>query len=356
MARPAHFSKGELADSHSLKGHFLDFKQEVRSSFESFTPELSPVAREKHGWRRVGAFARAMFFRLTPPRRVVLLCALLLLITSPFIPSGLPQISTYRLFLAALCLLILLAMELADRVALKRDLEVARDIQMWLLPRTPPSLPGLDIAFTTRPANTVAGDYYDVLVSDPSILLVIADVAGKGIPAGLVMAGFRASVHTLFRNTASLAGLAAALNRSCCEDSYGGRRFTTAFLVLYDPATRWLSYLNAGHNPPLLRTSGVIQELHIGGLPFGTFPKAIYDLGRIMVSPGDLLFMYTDGVVEALNEAGEEYGLERLRLFVGATDAPSDQCQQRLLAAIDAFTRRAPQHDDITCLICRFCG
>lgn len=342
---------------HSLKVHWLDFRREVRSSFESFAPELPAGARQKHGWRRVWAFARAMFFRLTPPRRVVLVFAVLLLITSPFISGGIPQIvNVYRLFVAALCLLILLALELADRVALKRDLEVARDIQTWLLPHDPPSLPGLDIAFATHPANTVAGDYYDVLAGS-RVLFVIADVAGKGIPAGLVMAGFRACLHTLARSASTLADLAAGLHSSCCEDSYEGRRFTTAFLAQYDPATRALLYVCAGHNPPLLRSaSGAIKPLDAGGPPFGTFPGATFEVGELSVGPGDLLLMYTDGIIEAVNEAGEEYGFDRLRRFVLDVGASSAECQRQLFASINAFTGRAAQHDDITCLIVQFCG
>jgi len=305
-----------------------------------------------------------MFFRLSPARRTIFLFSILLLLTSPFIASALPQIATiYRPSLAAICLLILLALELADRVALKRDLEVARDIQKWLLPHAPPSLPGLDIAFTTRPANTVAGDYYDVLSlgdaagCDPGVLFVIADVAGKGIPAGLLMACFRTRLHTLSRSTGDLADLVATLERGCCDDSYNGCRFTTAFLARYDPATRSLFYVNAGHNPPLLRSSSrPIVELDAGGLPFGMFPDTTYALGQVVVGPGDLLLMYTDGVVEAANEAGDEFGLDRLHAFLRGTAGSAADCQQQLFASIDAFTGRAPQHDDITCLIVQFSG
>lgn len=252
----------DLTEGQSLSELWRDFRRGAVFSFESSVSELSPGARERRGWRRAWEFARAMFFRLTPARRVVLLLALLLVLSSE--PSlGVPANPSGRLFLAAVCLLALLALEVADRVALKRDLEVARDIQNWLVPHSPPQLPGLDIAFATRPANTVAGDYYDVLSmpaasSGPAVLFVVADVAGKGIPAGLLMAGFRSCLHTLADATRELPDLIARLHSFCCTDSYNGRRFTTAFIAQYDAATGSLLYVNAGHNPPLLRRASYL--------------------------------------------------------------------------------------------------
>ncbi len=360
MSRRASFWHN-VTEGHSLGDLWLNFRREARSSFDSSVAELSSVARERRGWRRVWAFARAMFFRLTPARRVVLLLALLLLLSfrtsfgSP--PSDDPS---GRLFLAALCLLTLLALEVADRVALKRDLEVARGIQDWLVPRSPPHLPGLDIAFATRPANTVAGDYYDVLSlpasgASPAVLFVVADVAGKGIPAGLLMACFRSCLHTLADTTRELPDLVARLHSFCCANSHNGRHFTTAFLAQYEAATGSILYVNAGHNAPLLRrASGPIVQLDVGGVPFGVFADAAHEIGQLSVCPGDLLLIYTDGVVEAVNEAGEEYGLDRLLTFVRDTVSSAAGFQQQLFASIDAFTGKASQQDDITCLVVQF--
>ena len=134
-------------------------------------------------------------------------------------------------------LLLLLTLEIADRVVMKRDLEIARDIQKWLLPATPPEVPGLAIAFATRPANTVAGDYYDVFPrtgQEQHFLFAIADVAGKSIPAALLMATFQASLKTLSATPCTLDELVAGMNRYACNNSQGGLRFTTAFLADYD--------------------------------------------------------------------------------------------------------------------------
>lgn len=352
-----------LTEGHSLGTLWLDFRREARSSFESSSAALGPGASEARGWHRVWVFARAMFFRLTPARRVLLLVAIVLVLSFDAQQQGdegKVQSRGGAPILGAACLLVLLGLEVADRVALKRDLEVARDIQKWLVPATPPTIPGLDIAFRTRPANTVAGDYYDVIPmagEEASVLLVVADVAGKGIPAGLLMACFRSCLRTLIAAGHDLAGLISRLNRFCCTDSYGGRHFTTAFLASWDAAASTLRYINAGHNPPLLRrAAGGIQPLETGGLPCGTFADAVYDTGRVEIAPGDLLVIYTDGVVEAENESGGEYGLDRLMEFVRTAISSAEGIQQQLFASIDAFTGKAPQHDDVTCMIVQFAG
>ena len=335
----------------------LQFQREARLSFESVAGELPAHIRHQPGFPRLWAFAKAMFFRLTPARRIVLLFALALMVN--FVLNGSEASDTsYRLLLSAVCLLVLLALELADRVALKRDLELARDIQGWLVPRCAPEQTLLDVAFHTRPANTVAGDYYDVLPlpggrAAPAVLFVVADVAGKGIPAGLLMACFRTCLHTLADTARDLADLVDRLNRSCCRDSNQGRRFTSAFLAQYDGSV--LRYVNAGHNPPMLRRAmGAITQFGASGVPFGMFPNAAYDVSEVPIEPGDLLLLYTDGVVEAENDAGEQYGVDRLYALLQTASGTSAQVQERLLTEIESFTGQAPQHDDITCLIARF--
>ena len=142
------------------------------------------------------------------------------------------------------CCYVVLLLELADRVMMKRDLEIAKDIQAWLLPGAPLQIPGYQIAYATRPANTVAGDYYDVILRpgtgrrrrDDRILFVVADVAGKSIPAAMLMATFQASLRTLSTSGVALAELVAGVNRYACSNSQGGVRFTTAFFAELDPA------------------------------------------------------------------------------------------------------------------------
>src|SRR6266852_4846885 len=199
-------------------------------------------------------------------------------------------------FWGGLLLFVLLILEVGDRVVMKRDLEIARDIQRWLLPATPPQVPGLAIAFATRPANTVAGDFYDVFArpaptpAETRFLLAVADVAGKSIPAALLMATFQASLRTLSATSYSLAEVVAGMNQYACTNSQSGLRFTTAFLAEFDPATRKLTYINAGHNNPILRrSSGTIERLVAGGLPLGIRAEAVYESGSAILQAGDWL-------------------------------------------------------------------
>jgi sigma-B regulation protein RsbU (phosphoserine phosphatase) len=258
-----------------------------------------------------------------------------------------------------LLMFFLLILEVADRVVMKRDLQIAREIQTWLLPITPPTVAGLEIAFATRPANTVAGDYYDVFpraASAPgaqSYLIAVADVAGKSIPAALLMATFQASLKTLSLTASSLAELVEGMNRYACSNSQGGLRFTTAFLAEYQPASRALTWINAGHNWPMLRrNTGRIERLEAGGLPLGIEPEAKYATGSTTLEAGDWLAVFTDGVVEAINERGWEYGEERLisLLNAGAGAAPV-QMLSRIMVDLDLFVGITPQNDDVTCVL-----
>ena len=265
-------------------------------------------------------------------------------------------------------LFLLLAVELADRVTMKRDLEIAREIQQWLVPDHPPIISGLDIAFATRPQNTVAGDYYDAFLRPlppkdsvtPPLLVAVADVAGKSVPAALLMATFQASLSALAATPATLDEIVVGLDRYCRAHSLEGRRFTTAFLAEIDPKTREMIFVNAGHNDPILRrASGQIERLSTGGPPFGlplfTDEAVPYPSGRVQpCSRAILLIIFTDGVVEAVNDAEEEYGEARLLpCILNAPSESADQTLRRVMADVNAFVGYARQHDDITCLVLR---
>jgi sigma-B regulation protein RsbU (phosphoserine phosphatase) len=323
------------------------------------------LTRGGHRLHVVKEFFWAVFEKLSPARRVLLLLALILLVIphTAFEYSGQAgkvQASEFDShFWAALLLLILLMLEIADRVVMKRDLQIAREIQTWLLPGAPPQIPGVTIAYATRPANTVAGDYYDVFprpgrtVEENRVVLAVADVAGKSIPAAMLMATFQASLKTLSTAQVALPELAANMNRYACQNSQGGLRFTTAFLAEYDPVNRTVHYINAGHNNPILRrASGQVERLDVGGLPFGILPETKYDSATVTIAPGDWLVIFTDGLIEAENSRQEDYGEPRLlsAIDAGASTTPADMLK-RLMAEVDRFVGATPQHDDVTCLL-----
>ena len=351
-----------LTEGLALSELWDQFLSEAKAGYSVYTADVdwSP-SKEQSRWKRFLKISQALFWamilKLSPARRVLLLVSLLLVVGERASPDS------NRPPLGALGLLILLAMELADRVAMKRDLEIAREIQNWLVPDAPPSADSVDIAFMTQPANTVSGDYYDAFFRPPNsaespsqkLLLVVADVAGKGIPAALLMGTFQATLRTLAEEPLALPGLVDRLNARACDSSSGGRRFTTAFVAELDTSTGALSYVNAGHNPPLLRrASGELTRLEPGGLPLGIRAESSYEFGAATLQEGDLLLVYTDGVVEAEDARGQEYGDRRLAAWLQAAPAASAaEHLERLMSSIAAFVGPTRQHDDITCVVLR---
>lgn len=359
-----------VTEGLALSQLWSQFESEARASYrlyskdvEANTPEgLTHRGRHLHV---IKEFFWAVFEKLSPARRVLLLVALVFLIIphTAFQLSGqgnkLYSVEFDLHFWGGLILLLLLILEIGDRVVMKRDLQIAKEIQSWLLPGAPPQIPGLAVAYSTRPANTVAGDYYDVFPrpgktnADNRVVIAVADVAGKSIPAAMLMATFQASLKTLSTAQVALPELAANMNRYACTNSQGGLRFTTAFLAEYDAVNRRIDYINAGHNNPILRrASGQIERLDVGGLPFGIQPEVTYQSGTVTLSPGDWLIIFTDGLVEAVNAHEEEYGEPRvfLALESGKALEPKDLLK-RLMAELDQFVGNTPQHDDVTCML-----
>jgi sigma-B regulation protein RsbU (phosphoserine phosphatase) len=346
------------------------FESETKASYRLYSKDVQAKTPEglTHRGRHlhvIKEFFWAVLEKLSPARRVLLLVALILLV----FPSGsfTYQSANHEVhvgefdfhFWAGLLLFLLLMLEIADRVVMKRDLQIAREIQTWLLPGTPPQIPGLTIAYATRPANTVAGDYYDVFPrpgktrEQDRVVFAVADVAGKSIPAAILMATFQASLKTLSTAQVALPELVANMNKYACSNSQGGLRFTTAFLAEYDSVRRVFTYINAGHNNPILRRSnGEVERLDVGGLPLGIQPEATYQFASVELAPGDWLVIFTDGVVEAVNSSDEDYGEPRLlnTIQAGAATTPADLLK-RLMADLDLFVGNTPQHDDVTCML-----
>ena len=316
-------------------------------------------------WRRplhvIRQFFWALLLKMSPARRVLLLVAfVLMLLSSISLQIGERAVLDIKFeAIAAFLFLLLLSLELADKVTMKRDLEIAREIQTWLVPSKPPEVAGADIAFASRPQNSVAGDYYDAFYPTASaeengkLMLVIADVAGKSIPAALLMATLQASLRTIAGEGAPLGELVVRLNRYASAHSLDGRRFTTAVLSEYDPATRHLVYVNAGHNPPILRhVNGALEKLEVGGLPLGIDTGAVYDTAAVDLRPGDALIFYTDGVVEAFDEKGDPFGDERwLDAIRALPEWNAQESLQFLMKSVDDFVGLTRQSDDITCLV-----
>ena len=340
------------------------FHSEAHASYELYRKEVDWAPREKErGFVRSVRLTKELFWavlsKLSPARRVLLLLALALSFFGALsVTIGDKSISLDLRGLGFFVVLLLLGLELADRVTMKRDLEIAREIQHWLVPESPPRVPGIDIAFTTRPANTVAGDYYDAFFRDSGekrLLLAVADVAGKSVPAAILMAPFQAGLHSCAYDREGPLEIAERLNQLACARSLEGRRFTTAFLADLDLESLTLRYVNAGHNAPVLRrASGVCERLDRGGLPLGIDPAARYESGSARLATGDLLFIFTDGLVEAMDRSNGEYGdsrmIEALETLRGENAAGTIRAS---IERVERFAAGMRQYDDITCLALR---
>ena len=357
-----------VTDGLALNQLWSQFQSDARASYRMYSREINPTpakgARKgRHYFNLARQFFWAILEKLSPARRVLLLLALLLILFNPEVTWGSGGRALYfnTAAFGGLLMFVVLIMEVTDRVVMKRDLQIAREIQMWLLPSSSPQVPGLEIAFGTRPANTVAGDYYDIFPrseggeAKQTFLITVADVAGKSIPAALLMATFQASLKTLSATRCSLAQLVDGMNHYACSNSQGGLRFTTAFVAEFDAANRTLIYINAGHNAPILRRrSGVLERLEVGGLPLGIQADARFGDSVVKLEEGDWLAIFTDGLIEAANGHDEEFGEQRLITALEAGAAlPARQLLSRVMVDLDGFIGNAPQHDDVTCMLLR---
>jgi phosphoserine phosphatase RsbU/P len=363
----------QITEGFEINQLWGQFKAEARESYGLYSRDVDwdELKKERKRGKRLiltgWALFQAMLMKLTPARRVLLLLAIVLLLIQPQYHTNNYEFSLDLGWLGVLILFLLLALELSDRVTMKRDLEIAREIQTWLVPERAPAVPGIDIAFATRPQNTVGGDYYDAFVRPVEnsvtrvrpLLIAVADVAGKSVPAALLMATFQASLQALSSTPAPLEEVVTGLDRYGQAHSLDGRRFTTSFLAEINPETREMRYVNAGHNDPILRRAGgYVERLSVGGPPLGlpqlSDTETIYGVGRVQLNPGDLLFIYTDGAAEAVNEAGEEYGEAKIVAAIQtAPSEPAADTLKKLMASVNEFAGLARQHDDITMMVVR---
>jgi phosphoserine phosphatase RsbU/P len=238
------------------------------------------------------------------------------------------------------------------------ELQQAAEIQARLLPAEIPQIPGLEVARLNLPCRTVGGDYYDVLTQGDRVALLVGDVAGKGMPAAIMMSNLQARLRTLAPLELSPAELVSRLNHGVAEGN-PGNRFVTLFYCVFEPSTRTLTYCNAGHNPPLvIGANGRTDHLEGGGPVLGLLRSVIYDTKRIRLGVGDVLVLYSDGVTEA-NRANseEEFGEERLAEIVHANaNRPTQMILNAIIEALYDWTAGAQFADDVTLLIARLPG
>ena len=355
------------------------FTRDAREAYEFFTRSIDPKQFEGLPWhRRFIVHLRLAFtaftMKLSPARRVVYAASLIFAVvgffnlmqlrsvvqtqvggTNVVVPGiGLPNgLGSFVIAFALVNLIVLL--EVADRLSLKNDLEIAREIQKAMLPPGRFRAPGADVCAFSRPANTVGGDFYEILpLGDTRLVIAVGDVAGKGSPASLLMALLLAMMRTLLDERLESSALAARLNLQVCRQSPGSR-FITLFFAVLDLPTGEMTYVNAGHTPALLLRNGQeIERLQTGGVALGMFEGSRYEAGRVSLRPDDLLAVYSDGITEAENRKGQpfdEQGLETVltaerRNNVAATCAA-------VVRAVERHTADMRLADDLTLLLLR---
>jgi sigma-B regulation protein RsbU (phosphoserine phosphatase) len=233
----------------------------------------------------------------------------------------------------------------------QREVEEARLIQRGLLPTSTPQIAGIDLSVTWLPADGVGGDCFDTLGFGDVLGVSIADIAGKGLPAALLMSNLQAAVRAFAQEAVSPASINNSVNRLLCRNMASGR-FATFCYARIEPAARRIVYSNAGHNPPLLiRPGGAVELLSEGGMVLGVFPENQYEQAEISLNPGDRLLFYTDGITEARSPEGEEYGEDRLAaVAVAARRRSAGPIKDAILADVNAFTN-GQFEDDATLIV-----
>lgn len=244
-----------------------------------------------------------------------------------------------------------------EREKVEKELQIARYIQQSFLRQEPVEAPGLDIAFLNIPSSKVGGDYYEIMPLDGAgVVCSVNDVAGHGIPAALLMSVFRSSFVHMLRQGNGIAATIRHLNRLIAETTEADL-YVTSFVCRIDPALGLLEYINAGHPSPLVLRGGKTLSLGAGGMVVGMFAAAEYEVTPFLLQPGDILLLYTDGVVEAANDRGEEYAAARLAAAARKRRRlPAAELQAGLLADIRRFCGRDQFADDLTLMVVKYLG
>lgn len=234
----------------------------------------------------------------------------------------------------------------------ERELQLAREIQQRFQPSAPPIVPGFELQGISFPSYQIGGDYYDFIHCADRLVVALGDVSGKGTSAALLMSSLHAAVHAQVASCRPITETIGAVNRYLADNT-PANRFVTLFYAELDPLTGSLSFINAGHNPPIIaHEGGTLEHLAAGGLPLGIIPDFDYREGRTQLRPGDVLVAYSDGVTESQNPKGEEFGTIRLQEVIAQNIGRSAAgIRDKIEAALSTFAQGTPAGDDITLLI-----
>jgi sigma-B regulation protein RsbU (phosphoserine phosphatase) len=342
------------------------FNRDAARAYAVLTREHSAEPEPKKGLKRFLFRAKLAFlglsYKLTPPRRLLFAVSLLSFLIGMFSDSGFTysskgtriavQFTPFWFGISVGCLIFLLALELVDRIRVRDELEVARELQNDLLPHDLPLVPGYLFAHSYRTANEVGGDYYDLtLLPDGRLSLMMGDASGHGMAAGLVMAIADATLNTALDLDPSPERVLTLLNRTLCRTGTK-RTFMSVFYAVLTPQTGELQYVCAGHPFPLLRrANGAIEELGCGGFPLGLREPLDIVCRSVTLQPGDLLLLYTDGLPEAVDAMGKSaFGYERIQAALELSGTPQ-AVHDGILRNFDRHVGEEALLDDLTLVV-----
>ena len=310
--------------------------------------KLASMGRLKRWFIVVFWLLKNMILKLTPVRRVLLVISILAILI------GRNEENSALSLIAFVVLLLILMFELKDKLLAKDELATGRTVQSALIPDRNPELSGWEIWLYTRPANEVGGDLVDyVKLPKGKLGVALGDVAGKGLGAALLMAKLQATLRALAPSFHSLAELGARMNEIFCRDGLPSHFASLVYLEL-TPDSGSIHILNAGHFPPLILQENTVEEMKQGGSALGIVPDEIYNEQYIELQKNDLLFIYSDGLTEALNADEDFFGEERLRdVLETVTRDSAEGMGNQLLAEVERFVGKASQSDDLSIILLR---
>jgi phosphoserine phosphatase RsbU/P len=344
--RRSDFSRTLKRDLRNLYLFYLDEERRQR---------LASMGRIRRVVTMLLWLMKSLILRLSPARRLLLVASLVLSVLGKTrLQIGTAVFDRNLGIPAYLLLLLVLMLELRDKLLARDEIEVARQVQLALLPREAPVLAGWTVWSHTRPANDVGGDLIDFVDTGGDRLgIALGDVAGKGMGAALLMAKLQATLRAVVSGVATLGELGARLNLILHRDGLDNR-YATLFYVEAAPDSGRLRYLNAGHNPPFLVRAGNVTRLEPTSIPLGMLPDSSYAEGRLDLEPGDLLVIYSDGLTEARRTDEEEFGEDRLRaLLPGLARLSVPDAGRAILKAVDDFIVGERPHDDLSLVLIR---
>jgi hypothetical protein len=314
---------------------------------------LAGLGEFRRWLRRFWWLVKGLLMKLTPARRVMLAAALVLFVfgTERF-NTGRLRFEVQSAPLATTMVLVVLMLELKDKLVARNELEAGRAVQLALMPAAKPNVPGWDVWLYTRPANDVGGDLVDHLrIDEQRHFVALGDVSGKALPAALLSVKLQATLRALAPTFSDLGELGAAVNRILQRDGLPSR-FASLVYLLISEDNGSVGVLNAGHMPPLLMRNGIVETLPRGGVVLGLIEDRTYVEQRIDLNAGDSLVVYSDGVSEAMNESEEFFDDERLIAVVRQTAGlAAEATGRRVLDVVSAFVGEAAPSDDMSLIV-----